>query len=228
MKILVVEDDRKAADLLARGLQEEGFAVDVAHSAEAANRLMENAAHDLLILDWLLPGKEGVALCGELRQRGVRIPILMLTARDSSSDRVAGLDTGADDYVTKPFAFDELLARVRALLRRSELSRPATLTVGSLTLEPNRQRVKRSGASVELTRKEYAILEILMRQAGQVVSRSRLAEEVWKTDSVAVDNLIDVHIRNLRRKVDAPGARSIIQTVRSRGFMLEAGEGGRA
>lgn len=228
MRILVIEDDRKAASLLARGLQEEGFAVDVAHSAEAGNRLTEEKAYDLLILDWLLPGKQGIVLCHELRQRGIRIPILMLTARDSPGDRVAGLNTGADDYLTKPFHFEELLARVRALLRRSELARPAVLTVGNLALEPNGQRVTRAGVSVELTRKEYAILEILMRQAGQVVSRSRLAEEVWKTDSVAVDNLIDVHIRNLRRKVDAPGERSIIQTVRSRGFMLEAGEVERA
>jgi DNA-binding response OmpR family regulator len=228
MRILVIEDDRKAASLLARGLEEEGFAVDVAHSAEAGNRLMEDGAYDLLILDWLLPGKQGLALCRELRQRGARIPILMLTARDSPGDRVAGLDTGADDYLTKPFHFEELLARVRALRRRSEFAPAPVFTVGNLALEAHGQRVTRAGVSVELTRKEYAILEILMRQAGRVVSRSHLAEEVWKTGSVAVDNLIDVHIRNLRRKIDAPGERSIIQAVRSRGFMLDAGESGRA
>lgn len=221
MKILLIEDDRKAAGLLARGLQEEGFTVDVAHSAEAGSRHMESAACDLIVLDWLLPGKEGITFCRELRSRDIHIPILMLTARDSPHDRVAGLNTGADDYLTKPFIFDEFLARIRALLRRSRLPRPAVLTVGDLVLEPYRQRVSRAGMIVELTRTEYAILEILMRHAGQVVSRSGLAEQVWKADSIGFDNLIDVHIGNLRRKIDPPGERSLIQTVRGRGFMLE-------
>jgi DNA-binding response OmpR family regulator len=228
MRVLVIEDDRKAASLLARGLHEEGFVVDVTHSAEAGHRLMQGAAYDLLILDWLLPGKDGLALCREMRQRSAHIPILMLTARDSLNDRVAGLNTGADDYLTKPFAFDELLARVRALLRRTELTRPALLTVGNLALEPYSQRVSRSGVAVELTRKEYAILEILMRQAGQVVSRSRLAAQVWEADSLELDNLIDAHISNLRRKLDVPGRRSLIQTVRGRGFLIEEERGPRA
>ena len=152
----------------------------------------------------------------------------MLTARDALSDRVAGLNTGADDYLTKPFAFEELLARVRALLRRSELTRPVVLTVADLALDPLRHRVTRDGLSLSLTPKEFAILEILMRRTGEVVSRARLAEQVWKGDSMSLDNLIDAHISNLRRKVDAPGAPSLIQTVRGRGFLMEEQESSRA
>jgi len=228
MRILLVEDDRKAARLLARGFQEEGFVIDVAHSAEDGDRQASSLDYDLLIVDWMLPGKDGLALCRDLRHRGVQTPILMLTARDALSDRIAGLNTGADDYLTKPFAFEELLARVRALLRRSELTRPSLLTVADLVLDPLGQRVTRGGSALDLTRKEYAILEILMRQAGEVVSRSRLAELVWKDDLIAIDNLIDTHISNLRRKVDAPGLVPLIRTVRGRGFRLEAVEGDRA
>ena len=173
----------------------------------------------------MLPGKDGLALCEALRRHKIHTPILMLTARDALGDRVTGLNTGADDYLTKPFAFDELLARARALLRRSELTRPSVLTVGDLSLDPMAQRVMRAGALLTLTRKEYAILEVLMRQAGDVVSRSRLAEQVWKADLVAIDNLIDVHVGNLRRKIDAPGLPTLIQTVRGRGFRLGVVEG---
>ena len=222
MKILLVEDDRKAARLLARGFEEEGFLVEVAHSAEEGGERAFVSDHDLIVLDWFLPGKDGLALCRELRGRGVQIPILMLTARDALGDRVAGLDNGADDYLTKPFAFEELLARVRALLRRSELTRPVVLAVADLTLDPGSQRVTRGALALDLTRKEYAILEILMRHVGDVVSRARLAEQVWKDDLIAIDNLIDVHISNLRRKVDPPGMRPLVQTVRGRGFRLMA------
>ena len=225
MKILLVEDDGKAARLLARGLEEEGFLVDIAGSAEDGELRVFASDYDLLILDWMLPGKDGLALCEALRRHKIHTPILMLTARDALGDRVTGLNTGADDYLTKPFAFDELLARARALLRRSELTRPSVLTVGDLSLDPMAQRVMRAGALLPLTRKEYAILEVLMRQAGDVVSRSRLAEQVWKADLVAIDNLIDVHVGNLRRKIDAPGLPTLIQTVRGRGFRLGAAEG---
>ena len=221
MRILLVEDDRKAARLLARGFEEEGFVVDTAHSAEEGDQRACGLDYDVLVVDWMLPGKDGLALCRDLRSRGVQTPILMLTARDALGDRVAGLNTGADDYLTKPFAFEELLARVRALLRRSELTRPSLLTVADLSFDPVAQRVTRAGLPLDLTRKEYAILEILMRQAGEVVSRSRLAELVWKDDLVAIDNLIDAHISNLRRKVDPPDQRPLIQTVRGRGFRLE-------
>ena len=223
MRILLIEDDRKAAALLARGLREEGFVIDVAYSAEEGDQQIALAEHDLIVLDWMLPGKDGAALCRELRSRGVHTPILMLTARDALGDRVAGLNMGADDYLTKPFAFEELLARVRALLRRSEFTRPPVLCVADLRLDPAGQQVSRGDASLDLTRKEYAILEILMRNAGEVISRSRLAEQVWKADLIAIDNLIDAHISNLRRKVDPPGLPPLIHTVRARGFRMEGG-----
>ena len=222
MRILLIDDDRKAARLLSGGLQEEGFVVDIVHSAEEGDEQAFVVDYDVIVLDWMLPGKDGLALCGDLRRRGSQTPILMLTARDALGDRVAGLNTGADDYLTKPFAFDELLARVRALLRRSEITRPVLLSAGDLTLDPHGQRASRAGQLLELTHKEFAILEVLMRHAGDVVSRSRLAEQVWKDDLIAIDNLIDVHISNLRRKVDAPGQAALIQTVRGRGFRLAA------
>ena len=222
MRILLVEDDLKAARLLARGFEEEGFVVDLAGSAEQGDELAFVTDYDLIVLDWLLPGKDGLTLCRDLRHRGTVTPILMLTARDALGDRVAGLNTGADDYLTKPFAFEELLARSRALLRRSELTRPPVLCVADLNLDPHTHLVARDGAAIDLTPKEYALLEILMRHAGAVVSRSRLAEQVWKADLVAIDNLIDVHIGKLRRKVDMPGQMPLIQTVRGRGFRLAA------
>ena len=226
MRILLIEDDRKAARLLARGLQEEGFVVDVVHTAEEGDEEAFVVAYDLIVLDWMLPGKDGLTLCRDLRQRGCKTPVLMLTARDALSDRVAGLNTGADDYLTKPFAFDELLARVRALLRRSELVRPTVLALADLSLDLMSQRVLRGGMVLELTHKEFAILQILLRHAGEVVSRSRLAEQVWKDDLISIDNLIDVHISNLRRKVDAPPAAPLIQTVRGRGFRLAPADDG--
>lgn len=228
MRILLIEDDRKAARLLARGLQEEGFVVDVVHTAEEGDEEAFVTAYDLIVLDWMLPGKDGLTLCRDLRQRGCKTPVLMLTARDALGDRVAGLNTGADDYLTKPFAFDELLARVRALLRRSEIMRPVVLAVADLSLDPQSQRVMRGGLALDLTHKEFAILQILMRHAGEVVSRSRLAEQVWKDDLIAIDNLIDVHIGNLRRKVDAPPAAPLIHTVRGRGFRLAPADEGHA
>ncbi|CDG81512.1 response regulator transcription factor [Janthinobacterium agaricidamnosum] len=222
MRILLVEDDRKAARLLARGLQEEGFVVDMVHSAEEGEDESFSMDYDLIVLDWMLPGKEGIVLCRDLRARGIQTPILMLTARDATSDRVAGLNTGADDYLTKPFEFEELLARIRALLRRSDISRPLVLTLADLTLDPVSHRVTRTGTELDLTPKEYAILLILMRQAGEVVSRARLAEQIWQADLIGLDNLIDVHIRNLRGKLDPPGKPALIQTVRGRGFRLAA------
>ena len=221
MRILLVEDDRKAARLLVRGLEEEGFTVDVAASAEQGDERTAQAHYDLILLDWMLPGKDGLTFCREMRAHHAQAPILLLTARDALADRVAGLNSGADDYLTKPFAFEELLARARALLRRSALTRPPIMCVGDLELDPVSQRVARAGAVLDLTRKEYAILEILMRHAGQVVGRARLAEQVWAVDLIAIDNLIDVHIGNLRRKVDPSPLQPLIHTVRGRGFRLE-------
>ena len=226
MRILLVEDDRKAARLLARGLQEEGFVVDVVHSAEEGEDESYAVAYDVIVLDWMLPGKQGIDFCRDLRARAIQTPVLMLTARDATADRVAGLNTGADDYLTKPFEFEELLARIRALLRRSDISRPLVLALADLTLDPVSHQATRAGMPLVLTPKEYAILLILLRQAGEVVSRARLAEQIWQADLIGIDNLIDVHVRNLRGKVDAPGLPPLIHTVRGRGFRLADNDGG--
>ncbi|MBV8036552.1 response regulator transcription factor [Roseateles sp.] len=221
MRILLVEDDRKASQLLTRGLVEEGFVVDASFSVAEADEKAYVTTYGLVVLDWMLPDGDGVSLCRRLRERGQQVPVLMLTARDALADRVAGLNAGADDYLTKPFEFEELLARVRALLRRSELTRPTLLAVGELTLDPVTQRVTRAGRPIELTPKEYAILQFLMRQPGEVVSRSRLAEQVWQADLLAIDNLIDAHMSNLRRKVDPAGSAPLVETVRGRGFRIK-------
>jgi DNA-binding response OmpR family regulator len=219
MRILLVDDDQKAARLLARGLQEEGYDVETAHSVDTAAS-HDGAAFSLLILDWMLPGKSGVDFCRELRAQGVRTPILMLTARDAVEDRIAGLDTGADDYLTKPFVFEELLARVRALLRRVELAQPARITLDDLVIDPQTRLVTRAGARLDLTPKEYAILTLLVAHAGEVVSRAQLADRIWHADLIAIDNLIDVHMKNLRRKLDPPGMAALVHTVRGQGFRL--------
>jgi DNA-binding response OmpR family regulator len=221
MRILLVEDDQKAARLLVKGLGEEGFVVDIASSGQEGDEMASINTYDLIVLDWLLPGRDGLTVCRELRARGLQTPILMLTARDGVTDRVAGLNTGADDYLTKPFAFAELLARIRALLRRSELTRPMVLRVGDLTLDPVSRRVTRGGAPIGLTPTEYAILETLMRHAGRVVTRARLAESVWERDADGLVNVIDVHVSHLRRKIDTGGGSSpLIHTERGAGFRL--------
>ena len=220
MRLLLVEDDKKAARVLTRGFVAEGFVVDVAHSGEVGDELAGTNRYDLIVLDWLLPRKDGLAVCLDLRGRGIRTPILMLTARDSLPDRVSGLDSGADDYLTKPFAFEELLARIRALLRRSELTRPPVLKVADLTVDPVTQRVTRGTVEISLTPKEYAILETLMRHAGQVVSRTRIGESVWEDDPEDLTNLVDVHVSHLRRKIDPGDRPALIHTVRARGFRL--------
>jgi DNA-binding response OmpR family regulator len=220
MRALIIEDDRKAAQLLAKGLRGERFVVDLAHSAEAGDELASVNDYDVIILDWLLPDGDGIEVCRELRARDVSTPILMLTARDSLEDRVTGLNTGADDYLVKPFGFSELLARIHALLRRSDLTRPVVLSVADLALDPLSHRVTRGGMPIDPTPKEYAILEILIRSAGQAVSRARLAQGVWEAEHDSPDNLVDVHISHLRRKIDAPGAKPLIHTIRGRGFLL--------
>ena len=220
MRILLVDDDRKAAQILARGLREERFAVDVAYSALEGDELATATDYDVIVLDWLLPDQEGIALCREWRGRGLATPILMLTARDALEDRVTGLNTGADDYLVKPFGFSELLARIHALLRRSELTRPVVLAVADLTLDPQSHRVTRGGLPINLTPKEYAILEVLMRHAGRVVTRARLADHVWETEQDSLTNLVDVHVSHLRRKVDGPGGPPLIHTIRGRGYLV--------
>jgi len=220
MRLLLIEDDRKAARLLAKGLQEEGFVVDVAPTGEDGEEKAAVNEYDLIVLDWLLPGKDGLAVCRALRADATSTPILMLTARDSVADRVSGLSTGADDYLTKPFAFAELLARIRALLRRSRVAQPAVLRVADLTLDPATRRVTRGDGPVILTPREYAILEALMRNAGEVVSRTRLTERVWDDASEVLDNLLDVHVSHLRNKIDHGASVPLIHTIRGVGYRL--------
>lgn len=220
MKILLVENDRKASRLLVRGLAEESYSIDAAYSVEEAQEALSAQDYRLIILDWFLPGKEGVTWCNELRHKGNQVPILMLTARDALQDRVEGLNAGADDYLTKPFAFEELLARVKALLRRSEFVQSSTLQVADLTLDKQTRHVSRGKLTISLTQKEYAILEVLMRRTGEVVTRANLAEQFWQNDHIGLDNLIDAHIRNLRRKIDYPGIQPLIHTIRGQGFLL--------
>src|SRR6267142_363568 len=200
MRILLVEDDQEAARLLTKGLREEGWAVDIAHSGEAGDEMASVNTYDAIVLDWMLPDRDGVAICRRLRERG--------------------LNAGADDYLTKPFAFAELLARLHALLRRSELTRPVLLTVEDLTLDPRSHQVVRGGVPLSLTPKEYAILETLMRHAGEVVSRVYLGEHVWEDERDSLMNLVDVHVSHLRRKVDHGAATPLIHTVRGHGYRL--------
>ncbi|HZO42928.1 MAG TPA: response regulator transcription factor [Methylomirabilota bacterium] len=220
MRILVIEDDEEAARLLARGLREEGWVVDVAHTGAAGDEMATINTYDAIVLDWMLPDHDGVAICRALRKSGVQAPILMLTARDAIEDRVIGLNAGADDYLTKPFAFAELLARLHALFRRSELTRPILLTVDDLTLDPRSHEVARGGIPISLTPKEYAILETLMRHAGEVVSRTYLGEHVWEDERDSLMNLVDVHVSHLRRKIDQDAVTPLIHTVRGRGYRV--------
>jgi DNA-binding response OmpR family regulator len=220
MRVLLIEEDRKAAKLLAKGLHEEGFIVDVAPTGEEGEEQAAVNEYDVIVLDWLLPGKDGITVCQSLRARDLSTPILMLTARDGLADRVKGLSTGADDYLTKPFAFAELLARIRALLRRSRNARPAVLRVSDLTLDPASRRVTRAGVSVALTSKEFAILEVLMRSAGEIVSRTSLVERVWNEASEVLDNLVDVHLSHLRKKIDYGDRSPLIHTIRGFGYRL--------
>lgn len=220
MRILVIEDDTKAARLLVKGLQEEGFVVDVAHTGETGDEMASVNTYAVILLDWLLPDKDGIAVCRDLRVRGISTPILMLTARDRLEDRVSGLDAGADDYLTKPFGFTELMARIRAVLRRSDLARPVVLRVGDLELDTVTQRVARGGMLVDLTAKEYAILEVLMRHAGAVVPRRTVTEHVWASELDMSPNLLEVHLGRLRRKVDGRGRSPLIRTIRGRGYVI--------
>ena len=223
MRILLAEDEAQAAAMLAKGLREHAYAVDaVADGAAALHAAAEND-YDLVILDVMLPLRDGLSVCRELREAGVATPVLMLTARDAIDDRVRGLDAGADDYLTKPFDFEELLARVRALLRRGPALRPAVLGVSDLALDTRTRRVTRGGRSVALTAKEYALLEYLARRRGEVVTRAEIAEHVWDAGFDPFSNRIEVYVQRLRRKVD-DGHRPLIQTRRGEGYTLRAPE----
>jgi two-component system OmpR family response regulator len=222
VRVLVVEDSEKMAALLRRGLEEDGFAVDVAGDEEEASWFARENPYDAIVLDIALgPGSvDGYEVCRRLRDSGRWSPVLMLTARDAVEDRVRGLDVGADDYLTKPFAFDELLARIRALIRRGAEPRPTVLAVGDLELDPARHQVRRGDHPIELTGKEFALLEFFMRHPGDVVSRSTLTEHVWDFAHEGDSNVIDVHVRNLRTKIDRPFGRCSLETVRRVGYRL--------
>ena len=222
MRILVVDDDRRLCAVIKRGLLEEAYAVDLAHDGEEGAYLAEVNPYDLIILDIMLPNKDGIQVCRELRAKKVNAPILMLTAKDTVEDRVKGLDTGADDYLVKPFAFSELLARVRALLRREGMLKSPELRVGDLILNTLTRQVWRGQRPVELTTKEYVILEYLMRHPNVVVTRTMIEEHAWDYDFDSLSNLVDVYIRRLRRKIDDEKDDGLIQTVRGAGYRLKA------
>jgi len=225
MRVLIVEDELRMASLIRRGLVNEGLAADVSRAGAEAMWMAQAHDYDALVLDVMLPDVDGFELCRRLRGAGVWAPVLMLTARDSVEDRVAGLDSGADDYLVKPFAFAELLARLRALTRRGDTARPATLRVGDLQLDPAMREVRRDETLISLSAKEFALLETFMRRPGEVLSRLHLLEHAWDFAYENRSNVVDVFVRRLRRKIDAPFGRASLETVRGAGYRLR-GDGG--
>lgn len=221
MRILVVEDEKKVASFVKRGLEEENYAVDVAYDGEEGLYMAMNTPYDLLILDLMLPKKDGLAVIKDLRGKEVSTPILCLTAKDKVEDVVAGLDTGSDDYLTKPFAFAELLARVRALLRRPTQDRGAELTFADLRLDPVTHKVWRSGKEIPMTAKEYALLEYFMRNPNKILTRTMIAEHVWDYTFDSFTNIIDVYVNYLRKKIDRDFDKKLIHTVRGVGYVLK-------
>lgn len=224
MRLLIAEDDERIANFVARGLREDSYAVDVASDGESALYYLSINVYDALILDVMLPFRDGISICREFRESGGTIPVLMLTAKDAISDKVAGLDAGADDYLTKPFAFAELRARIRALLRRGSEIRPPKMTIGELVIETSSRRVWRAGIEISLTAKEYSLLEYLARERGKVVGRAEIAEHVWDETFDAFSNLIEVYIRRLRAKMDDGFEYRMIRTRRGSGYVLDTFE----
>jgi two-component system, OmpR family, copper resistance phosphate regulon response regulator CusR len=226
MRILVVEDELKVANALKEGLEDERYEAVIAHTGEDAFFRINTEQFDVILLDVMLPGRDGLQILTSIRKHGINTPVLLLTARDSLQDRVAGLNSGADDYLVKPFAFAELVARIRALLRRGRTAEALRLSVGDLDMDLVTRKVLRAGRSVELTTREFELLEYLLRHQGQVVLRDTLAREVWKetTRGTPLNNVIDVHIARLRRKVDLDQPVKLIHTIRGVGFMLREGE----
>ena len=221
MRILVVEDEKKVASFVKRGLEAEHYEVDVENDGEAGLSAALATEYDLVILDVMLPRRDGLELLRELRARGRRTPVLLLTARATLADKVRGLDVGADDYLSKPFEFEELLARVRALLRRGPPTAPPVLGLADLTLDPATRRVTRAGRPIELTPREYALLEFLLRHPGRVLSRALIAEHVWGVQFDTFTNVIDVYVNYLRRKIDADSEVKLLHTVRGSGYVMK-------
>jgi two-component system, OmpR family, response regulator len=224
MRLLVAEDDEKLARALAKGLRHEGYAVDVAATGDDALELAGACDYDGIVLDVMMPGRDGFDVCRTLRERDCRSPVLMLTARRAVRDRITGLDAGADDYLMKPFDFGELLARVRALVRRGPRERQPRLEVGDLVVDPATRTVMRDGEAVDLTGKEFALIEFLAAHPGQVLTRANLIEHVWDMNYTGSPNIVDVYVGQLRRKLEQPFGRPLIRTVRGAGFMLDAEE----
>lgn len=222
MRVLLVEDDARIARFVAKGLREHSYAVDVAATGEDALYQASVNSYDLIILDVMIPAPDGFTVCRELRKSGQKVPILMLTARDAVEDRISGLDSGADDYLTKPFQFGELLARLRALLRRSAEVRPAKLSVDTLVVDTVGQSVLRAGKQIVCTAKEYALIEFLARNAGRVVGRAEIAEHVWDEEFDPFSNLIEVYVNRVRRKIDAAPHKPLLHTRRGAGYVLSA------
>jgi DNA-binding response OmpR family regulator len=221
MHILLVEDETRISTYVKRGLEEGGYAVDAVYTGDEALDWMERGLYDFIILDILLPEMDGISVCRELRKRGDRTPVLMLTARDTVDDRVDGLDAGADDYLVKPFAMKELLARLRAINRRSNgQAKTLVLQVADLSLDTRTHIVQRGGKRIELASKEFAVLECLLREPGHVLTRTNIAEHVWNIDTFNQSNVVDVYVRNLRRKIDDPCTRKLIHTIRGVGYSI--------
>lgn len=222
MRLLIVEDDLKTASALESGLQSEEFSVVLARTGEEGFSALNQASFDLVVLDWMLPGRDGIEVLKALRARGTKTPVLLLTARDSVADRVLGLESGADDYLIKPFAFAELIARIRSLLRRVPVAEPLLRRLADLTMNLETRTVWRGDRRIELTSREFDLLSYLLRQPGQVVTREMIATDVWRETKRAtpLDNVIDVHVAHLRRKVDGGREKTLIQTVRGVGFVL--------
>jgi len=221
VKVLVVEDEPKSAAYLSKGLGESGFVVDVAHDGENGLSLARSGGYELIVLDVMLPRRDGLSVLAELRRGGAQTPVILLTARDRVQDRVLGLDQGADDYLVKPFAFAELLARIRTVLRRAATRRPELIRIADLEIDVARQRVSRSERRIDLTAKEFLLLSLLARRAGEALSRTLIAQEVWDMNFDPGTNVVDVHVRRLRAKVDEPFERKLIHTVRGVGYVLE-------